>query len=526
MNYKIEKMSLKRTIQVANDPTLSLREAGLRSGWHASFIQRLRVMLKSCPYDLNAPTTYSESDLKRWVRSFDNRKKPVFHEPDFVAITKAIAAKQWSRKRAYSEYLISASSLPKMSSRTFYKRIEALLKQPKVVLRINHKPGEAMQLDFAGFKPKYLKHALKEFVFRELFVAVLGCSSYTFATSTKDQTAKEWLRAHIAALEFFEGSPRVWVPDNLKAAVLKPGHNGRAILNPSYRQLAEFYGAFVQPARPYRPTDKGRVEAAVKLVQNRLKESLDTSPVYSVEELDLRILEVVKEINEKPTLSFGNQSRRDLFLEIDKPALMPLPATPFEMFDVVIGKPIRRDYTVEFEGNYYSVDFSLAGKLAEIHASTTTVMIVSDGIVCATHPRLDGVGKRSVTDNHRPAHHKAMLMEDQDRLDAKLMENCVDTRDFVTTAIDLATKPHSRRSYIQLALNTIQSFKPDEVTEAVIWCNASGLKTITGLRDVLASGQWKRGIEIRGHMSAPLDAHIRGASYYDLGGNAGKGVTK
>lgn len=127
MKYNNEKMSLKRTIQVIGDQSLSMREASLRTGRHTDFLKRLKVMLRACPFDLSAPETYSESDVKAWIRSYDDRKKTAFHEPDFVSIAKSIAAKQWTRKKAHDAYLGLLSELPKMSLRTFFKRVEALL---------------------------------------------------------------------------------------------------------------------------------------------------------------------------------------------------------------------------------------------------------------------------------------------------------------------------------------------------------------------------------------------------------------
>ena len=59
-------------------------------------------------------------------------------------------------------------------------------------------------------------------VYCELFVAVLGASGLLYAEATRSQGINCWIEAHNNAVEYFKGVPEITVPDNTKAAVIKP----------------------------------------------------------------------------------------------------------------------------------------------------------------------------------------------------------------------------------------------------------------------------------------------------------------
>lgn len=114
---------------------------------------------------------------------------------------------------------------------------------------------------------------------------VLGHSRHMFCKVVFDQKIETWLELHVEAFDFFGGSPKVVVPDNLKAAVIRNafGIGGDDTeLNRSYRELARHYGFKIDPTPPYSPKKKGKVESAVKYVKGnalRGREGEDTREV-------------------------------------------------------------------------------------------------------------------------------------------------------------------------------------------------------------------------------------------------------
>lgn len=510
---KIERLSIKEVLPLAADLSLTLRAVAARTGWHRTSVKRIRLLLPMCPYDPGNLEDVPASELEKWFKTTTEAQARVHDEPDVLRYSKLIASGQ-SRQLLFDEYKSLPSELPKLKYRTFCSRIQTFAKQPKAVFRIEHKPGESMQVDFAGETPTWLDITTGIATPRELFVAVLGCSSYIFACSCENQSSGEWLRAHIRALEFFQGTPSIWVCDNLKAAVLVARRGNRLKLNPAYRHLAYYYGATIQPARPYRPTDKGKVEVSVKLVQKKLIERLRTHPATSIEDLDLKILEVVNAINDRPMVQYNGTSRKSFFEELDRPALGKLPCKPFESFEIAINRVVGRDYLVEYDGNHYSVDHRLIERKVDVQASASLIMIVHDGIVVSTHARLKGKGELSILPSHRPENHAAMVKTDFERLVEKLDNQSEAAGEYIQRAVHLATRPQSKRAAISGGLDIVSAFKAPEIEAAVSWCEAMSLTSIPSLHRCLAGSLWKR-------VSGKLDTtnlrthqNIRGPEYF------------
>ena len=133
-------------------------------------------------------------------------------------------------------------------------------------MRQVHRAGEKSFVDFSGKRPHLVDRHTGEIVLVELFVGVLGASSYTYAEATPTQELEHWISAHEAMLEYFGGSPEIWVPDQLKSGVTSPCRYEPGI-NRTYAEMAEHYGAVVIPARPYRPKDKDQPAYCTSLVR-------------------------------------------------------------------------------------------------------------------------------------------------------------------------------------------------------------------------------------------------------------------
>ena len=71
-------------------------------------------------------------------------------------------------------------------------------------------------MDYAGQTVEIIERHSGEILQAEIFVAVLGASSYSYAEATWTQKAPDWIASHIRAFEFFHGCPAVLVPDNLR----------------------------------------------------------------------------------------------------------------------------------------------------------------------------------------------------------------------------------------------------------------------------------------------------------------------
>ena len=287
----------------------------------------------------------------------------------------------------------------------FCKLYRCWKKQQDVVLRQDHRPGEKLFLDWAGATISI--HRDGSVTAAPLFVSALGVSSYTYAEAVSDQQMANWLKVQMNALEFYQGCPQLLVPDNTKtgvtrACIYEPD------LNPTYQEFARHYRVGVMPARPRKPRDKAKVESAVQVVQRWIVMRLRHRRFLSIREANEAIGELLVDLNNRPFRKRRDECRASLFANVDRPALQPLPA---ERFDLSLWSQARVsiDYHVAYDGNWYSVPYSLTGQAVEVRSTPATVEIFHRGERVASHLR-SGERNQAVTQHeHRPKSHQAHL---------------------------------------------------------------------------------------------------------------------
>jgi transposase len=223
-------------------------------------------------------------------------------------------------------------------------------------MRQAHLAGERMFVDYAGQTVDLIDGSTGEVRPAQIFVAVMGASNYTYAEATATQSLPDWIGAHVRALAFIGGVPAQLVPDNPKVGVdranwYEPG------LNRTYLDLATHYRTAILPTRTRKPRDKAKVEVAVLVVERWILARLRNRRFFSLAELNRAIWELVADLNARPMRRLG-VSRRDLFVELDQPALKKLPAEPYEYAEWR-ARRVGLDYHVDIDGHYYSVPHRL-----------------------------------------------------------------------------------------------------------------------------------------------------------------------
>ena len=223
-------------------------------------------------------------------------------------------------------------------------------------MRQVHVAGEKGFIDYSGKKPRLWDVRVGQAREVELFVMVLGASNYTYAEASYTQKLQDFVGSTIRAFEFFGGVPRVLVPDQLRSAVKGPDRYEPDI-NTTYLELAQHYDTTVVPARPRKPRDKAKVEAAVLIAQRWVLAKLRNRTFFELSELNQAIWELLDELNERPFQKLEG-SRASTFEELEKPALLPLPALRYELSERRAAR-VNIDYHVDFDHRYYSVPFKL-----------------------------------------------------------------------------------------------------------------------------------------------------------------------
>ena len=380
-------------------------------------------------------------------------------------------------------------------------------------MRLEYAAGERMFVDFCGDTVPVTDPETGEVWQAQVFVSVLGASGYLYVEATRSQDLASWLGAHVRALEFYGGSVRLVVPDNLKSGVTKscwyePG------LNASYVELARTYSMAVVPARPYRPRDKAAVEAGVQVAERWVLAPLRKRQFFSLEELNAAIAEQLLLVN---TRRFRGQptSRKALFEEIERLALQPLPATRYEF---ATWKPARVniDYHVEFDTRYYSVPYQLARQAVEIRATATVVEIFHHGRRVASHARGYGRKRFFTHPEHMPAAHRAHLEWTPSRLVAWGASIGASVAELVETM--LTTRPHPEHGYRACLglMHLVKRYDRERVAAACQRALAIGGPSYRSVEAILKNGLDK--VPLSSEPPAKVvpiqHANLRGAAYY------------
>jgi transposase len=237
----------------------------------------------------------------------------------------------------------------------------------------------------------------------EIFVAVLGASSFIYAEATGSQALPDWIAAHVNALTVLGGVPRPIVSDNLKAGITKACFYEPTV-NRTYADMAAHYRTAIIPARPYKPRDKAKVEVGVQVVQRWILARLRNRRFFSLAELTRTIRELVDQLNDRPMRGWGT-TRRALFEQLDRPTLQSLPPTPYEYADWKRCR-VNLDYHIEIAKHFYSVPFRLLRQDVEARITAKTVEIFHRGNLVATHLRSLRPYWPSTVAEHMPSSHR------------------------------------------------------------------------------------------------------------------------
>jgi transposase len=455
--------------------------------------------------------TLADEDLYRRLFPETAVNPPKKALPDFQALQKELKKKGVTLQLLWEEY--RAVHAEGYGRSQFFQLYRDFAKTLHPVLRLEHKAGDRLFVDFSGDRPAYVDKTTGEIITVELFVAVLGASSRTFAVAVPDQKSASWIKAHIQAFEYYGGLTAIVVPDNLRAGV-KSACIYDPEINPVYAALAAHYQVAVLPARAYKPRDKAKAENGVLHVQRRILAALRHHTFFSLSELNAAIAEELEKLNAKPMQGVG-KSRQELFVEIDRPALKPLPATRFEIYTWKKAK-VNIDYHIAVDHNFYSVPYTLIHKEVEVQLTGACVEILHRGKRVASHPRSYGQGDFSTLEQHRPHEHKKYLEWTPERMRQWGQSIGEHTATLMEAIIDSQLQPeHGFRRCLGI-LRLAKAYSPERLESACQLALQIGALRYQSIKSILKNNlEQATTLEPEPALPAPPPHdNIRGSHYY------------
>ena len=380
-----------------------------------------------------------------------------------------------------------------------------------VSMRQSHVGGEKLFVDYSGKRPHIRDRITGKDKPVELIVMAWGASHYLYAEAQESQELKCWTMGHVRAFEYFECVARLTVPDCLKSAVTKASLYDPDV-NRTYTDLANHYGFGVLPARSGKPRDKPKVENGVLIIQRWILAALRHRVFYSIDEMNLAIRQLLEVANNKP-MQILKRSRRELFLELDKPNALPLPAQRFEYHEW-LKQTVNIDYHIEAYKHYYSVPYIWYGKTVSIVAKEKTIEIYHKTKRIAIHMRDDKPYTYTTLTEHMPLHHQKHIEWTPQRLILWAKKSGNNTGVLIEKII--MSKVHPQQGF-RPALGIMRlgkSFGNDRLEQAAELALRYNLTRVKQISEILKKGLDKK---LNDHNDAGTvinKENIRGPQYY------------
>ena len=377
-----------------------------------------KVLKKASEVNISWPLDFDMTDAVLEEKLFPKDKSATNKRmPDYDYIRKELLRNGVNKKLLWVEYCEECrlnGDSPLMYSQFCYY-IQKNEEKRRATMHIPRKPGEQVEVDWAGDPAHIIDPDTGEIINAWIFVGVMTYSQYTFVEAFLNERTNSWITAHNHMYQFFGGVTPILVSDNCTTAV---NHDKSSwyttTLNTTYHEMAEHYNIAILPARVRRPKDKPNVEGSVGKISTWITAALRNEQFFSLAELNAAIKEKLAVYNSRK-FEKKECSRLGLFLGEEKPLLAPLPATPFELCEWKQAT-VQFNYHIAVDKMFYSVPYQYIKNKVDVRITETTLEIFYNHNRIASHRRLYGrPGQYSTITEHMPLDHQKYLEWNGDR---------------------------------------------------------------------------------------------------------------
>lgn len=343
-----------------------------------------------------------------------DKSKPEYKMPDYDYVHKELQKNGVTLNLLWLEYCESCKGngeLPYQLTQ-FKKHYRDYAVKTNATMHLNHKPGEIMQVDWAGDTATIVNTDTGEAITAYVFVSSLPYSGYAYVEAFFSMNQENWIAAHVNAFQYYGGVTRILQCDNLKTGVISHKKD-EVTLNKVYNEMAEHYGTAILPCRVRAPKDKAMVEGTVGIISNFILGAIRNKQFLSLAELNKAIFERLEAFNHKP-FQKKDGSRASAFEE-EKPFLLPLPKRPFELSEWKIAT-VAPNYHISVDKQNYSVPYEYIKQKVDVRITRSTVEVFFGGTRICSHPRLYGrANQYSTVETHMPPSHQQYVQWNGDR---------------------------------------------------------------------------------------------------------------
>ena len=330
---------VREVLRLITAEQLSVRETARRTGKAPSTVRATLGRLRAAGLSWPLPEELGDAGLEERLYGKGGAKPGPARrtEPDWASVHRELKRKHVTLSILWEEYIAQQPDGLRYSR--FCELYRTFAAKLPVVMRQTHAAGEKLFVDYAGDTvPVVVDRLTGEWRPAQIFVAVLGASSLSYAEATWTQSLPDWIAAHARALEAIGGVPKLLVPDNTKVAVIKACFYDPQVQR-TYAAFAEHYDTGILRRGRASHATRPRLSSCVLIVERYLLGRLRHRTFYGLAELNQAIREMLADINGHRPLRRLGVTRQQLFEELDRPALKPLPAEPYVYTEWRVRRP-------------------------------------------------------------------------------------------------------------------------------------------------------------------------------------------
>ena len=378
-----------------------------------------RVLKRAGELDISWPLDDAKTDavLAELLFPPESKQFPSNKQtPDFNYIRKELLRDGVNRKLLWTEYMEVCrqnGTEPLMYSQ-FCHYIQLDEQKRRATMHIGRKPGEQIEVDWAGDPASIIDPDTGEIIPAWIFVGVMSYSQYPYVEAFINEKQRAWITAHVHMFEYFGGVARILVPDNCKTAVVHNNGWYNQQVNTVYHEMAEHYNTAIIPARVRTPKDKPNAEGTVGVISTWITAALRNEQFFSLAELNTAIRRKLEEFVHRP-FQKREGNRYEIFQNEELPLLTKLPTAPYELAEWK-SATVQFNYHIFVDGLQYSVPYEYIKRVVDVRMTDTTIEIFYNHNRIASHRRLTGrKGQYSTVIAHMPPDHQRYLEWNGDR---------------------------------------------------------------------------------------------------------------
>ena len=503
-----------------SDMGLTQREIGLSAGCGKSTVGDILRLCKEKGVTYEMGLKMTDEELHETLYPKKEKKDTDAPEPDWKMVHEELTKHKklnlqfmWEEYRelypdglSYSRFCVHYRQYRKTTDR-------------QVTLYNERKAGDTMEVDWMGDTLECIVDGKTgEITAAHFFLSVLGYSQYPYVEAFPNEQETNWITAHVNALNYYGGIPRIIIPDNCRTSVTTPRYY-EPIINSAYWELAQHYGVAIIPARVKKPRDKNLVENGVGWLETWLLGKLRNQRFFGYPELNKEIRKQTLELAAKP-FKKREGSRYIDFVGIDKPALRPLPVEKFEIADVVFRK-VGDNYHLEYDKFRYSVPYTLHNEQVVLRATNSTIEIFDKTRTrVASHRRRYTMttkeGRYITNEDHMPSNHRFVhqfRQFDGNRYRSWAKKIGVDTYFIIDNILASGKVEEQGFKSCMGILQFSKKYSEIRLEAACRRARELGSHTYTTIKNILKNGT--ENVDNSKVKATPQHENIRGSEYYN-----------